>query len=273
MAASVAAQPRTGDVSAVLARIGEQVQRYYARAQSVVCVETVQVQRVGADLAPDGSRPRRLVFELRVAWEPSSHRDRAPEASVLREVMTIDGRRPRPNDKPGCMDPAPVSPEPLAMLLPGQQHEYAFTWVRTGRMDRRAVVILDYKSILSAPEQITWRDECVSIELPGRTRGRLWADAATGDVLRIDEHLMGMFEFAVPQERRRPGAAPTMMIERADTSIRYKQVTFRDPDETLMLPASVDALTVIRSAGVPRVRKRHVFSNYRRFVTEGRVVQ
>ena len=178
--------------------------------------------------------------------------------------MTIDGRPPRPKDKPGCMDPKSVSPEPLAILLPEQQPDYAFQWAGTTRMDGRVVARLDYRSRVTAPAEVTWRDDCVSIELPGQSRGRVWANPATGEVLRLDESLAGMFEFRVPNEYQRKGGAPTMMIERADSSIRYRPVTFRDPDETLMLPASVETLQVIRNSGAPRVRKTQVFSKYRR---------
>ena len=53
----------------------------------------------------------------------------------------------------------------------------------------------------------------------------------------------------------------------------FGPVKFVDPDETLMLPASVDSLQVVRNAGVPRSRKTQRFSNYRRFITGGRIVQ
>jgi hypothetical protein len=171
------------------------------------------------------------------------------------------------------MDPKPVSPEPLTMLLPKHQHEYTFSWGGTTRMDGRAVVMLDYRARTAAPAKVTWRDECVSVELPGQSRGRVWADQATGEVLRLDERLAGAFEFRVPKEQRLAGGPLSMMIERADTSIRYRPVTFRDPDETLMLPASVETLTIVRNSGAPRVRKSQVFSNYRRFITGGRVLQ
>jgi hypothetical protein len=133
--------------------------------------------------------------------------------------------------------------------------------------------MLDYRARATAPAEVKWRDDCVSIELPGQSRGRVWADPATGDVLRLDESLAGIFEFRVPNEYRRTGGAPTMVIERADTSIRYRPVTFREPDETLMLPASVETVQVIRNSGAPRVRKTQVFSKYRRFVTEGRILE
>ena len=48
----------------MLEQIGAHVEQYYSRARSIVCVETVRLQPLRADLAPDGF-PRRLVYELR----------------------------------------------------------------------------------------------------------------------------------------------------------------------------------------------------------------
>ena len=47
------------------------------------------------------------------------------------------------------MDPKAVASEPLAMLLAGRRHQYAFSWGGTGRTDRRATVMLDYKTLAS----------------------------------------------------------------------------------------------------------------------------
>jgi hypothetical protein len=260
-------------MAGLLARVGEQVEEYFARAQSVICKETVRVQSLGTDLLGDGSRARQVVADLRIAWLPASDADGTPEANVLRDVVSVNGRPPRPKDELGCMDPKPVSPEPLAMLLPNRQRDYAFTWAGIGRMDGRAAVMVDYRSLESGPVTVTRNEDCVSIELPGRSRGRVWIDQATGDVLRLDERLTGMFDVDVSPDPRRRWPTASWMIERADMSIRYKRVTFRNPDETLLLPASIDTVTIIRNAGVPRVRKTQVFSDYRRFVTEGRIVQ
>jgi hypothetical protein len=274
VALSAAARPAGGavDVVALLARVGEQVEQYFARAQRIVCQESVRLQSLSADLMTDGSQARQLVYELRMVWDPPSSGQGLPEATVLREIITIDGRPPRPKDEPGCMDPKPVSPEPLAMLLPARQRDYAFTWAGTGRADGRPAAMLDYKSLESGPVRATWRNNCVNVDLPGRTRGRVWIDQATGDVLRLDERLTGMFDIDVPLERRH-GSTASMTIERADSSIRYKRVAFRDPEEAFLVPASIDTLTVIRNAGAPRVRKTQVFSNYRRYVTDWRIVQ
>jgi len=271
VAVSLSAQTDApADLSVTLERVGARIEQYYARARSVVCTETVRLQPLRADLAPDGFA-RRLVYELRVGWEPQADGD--AEATVLRQILTVDGKPPRPKDDPGCLDPKPVSPEPLAFLLPSRRGEYAFTLAGPGRTDGRSGLMLDYKSASKRPPEIVWKNECVSVDLPGMTRGRVWIDAATGDVLRLDERLTGMFELRVPREQARNSSSPWMMIERADTSIHYRAVTFHDPDETLMLPASIESFTVIRNAGVPRLRTTQEFSNYRRFVTGGRLVR
>ena len=260
------------DVSAALDRIGAHVEQYYTRARSIVCLETVRLQPLRSDLTPDGFG-RRLVYELRVAWEPALDGDAPPEATVLRQIVTIDGRLSRLKDDPGCMDPKPVSPEPLAFLLPARRRDYVFTWAGTGRTDGRSAMMLDYRSASQKPAEVVWRDECVSVDLPGMTRGRVWVDPATGDVLRLDERLTGMYELRVPREHTRHGDPTWMMIERADSSIRYRPVAFHDPEETLMLPASIESFTVIRNSGVPRLRTTQEFSNYRRFITGGRLVR
>jgi hypothetical protein len=212
------------------------------------------------------------VYELRISWEPAAEGG-VPKASVHRELLTIGGRPPRPGQEPGCTDPRAVSPEPLAMFLPERRHEFAFAWAGTSRVNNRPTVTLSYRPATAAPPAVTWQDDCVSVDLPGMTRGRAWADAETGEILRLDESLTRTFEFPVPRElQRRNGAPPTLAVERADTSIRYRPVTFSDPDETVVLPASVESLTVFRRTGQPRLRTTQVFTEYRRFLTEGRIV-
>ena len=274
LSVSIAARQKIAppDVSAALDRIGAHIEQYYTRARSVVCLETVRLQPLRSDLTPDGFG-RRLVYELRVAWEPALDGDAPLEATVLRQIVTIDGKLSRLKDDPGCMDPKPVSPEPLAFLLPARRRDYIFTWAGTGRTDGRSAMMLDYRSASQKPAEVVWRDECVSVDLPGMTRGRVWVDPASGDVLRLDERLTGMYELRVPREHTRHGDPTWMIIERADSSIRYRPVAFHDPEETLMLPASIESFTVIRNSGVPRLRTTQEFSNYRRFITGGRLVR
>jgi hypothetical protein len=270
-AAPVGAQRQTPeDLAKTLARVAQRVEAWYGRAQTVVSTETVVIQPLGMNSTPS-EIPRRLVFELRVGWEADPDRPGAPlVASVLRQPIT-SGRAPR-RDDPGCMDPKPVSPEPLAMLLPERLNESQFFPAGTARVDRRAAVIIDFRGVIAAPPEVTWTGECVSVSLPGRSRGRIWVDAATHDVLRIDDRLIGSFTLDVPREQVRRGSTPTMVIESAASSIRYRQVSFQEPDEVLMLPVSIETTTVIRGATTQRMRISQRLSDYRRFLTGGRIV-
>ena len=113
----------------------------------------------------------------------------------------------------------------------------------------------------------------MSIDLPGRTRGRVWVDRDTAEVLRLDEQLMGWVEIPLPRKQLRAGSEAVFVVERADSSIRYRPIAFHDPDEIVMLPESIDSLQVIRNSGVPRLRIVQRFSNYKRFITSGRIVE
>jgi hypothetical protein len=79
-------------------------------------------------------------------------------------------------------------------------------------------------------------------------------------------------DIAVPAAQQRAGGSPYMTIERADSSIRYRRVAFTDPEESLLLPSSIDTTTIVRNSGSPRVRISQTFGNYRRFVTGSRLI-
>lgn len=271
--AAVAGQRAAGpELAELLARVGTRVGGYYERARTIVCTERVLIEALGSDLLPLGLG-RRLVYELRVEWEPPASGQVAGDATVVRRLVSVNGRPPRPGEEPGCIDPTPVAPEPLAMFLPALRDRYAFTLAGTGRTDGRASVVLEYRDASATLPDITWKGDCVTVNVPSQTRGRAWVDAETGDVLRVDERIAGMFDVPVPREHQLNGASRLMTIERNDTSIRYRTVAFSDPDEEMLLPSTMDTLSIIRNAGSPRLRVTQRFSDYRRFTTGSRIVR
>ncbi|MDR1988612.1 MAG: hypothetical protein LBQ09_00095 [Acidobacteriaceae bacterium] len=258
------------DLEQVLAKVGAAVERYYARAQSVMCLETVTQQTLTLGMQPDGTPMRRLLYDLRVAWDALTSEDHA--ATVQRELLKVNNREPRPKDKPKCLDPSAVSPDSLTMLLPANRDDYIFTLAGSAKISGRAATLVDYKArqrgtVTVKPHED--REECWSIDMAGSTRGRVWIDAATGDVLRFDERLANYVEAALPSKEY---GSQTVVFERLDSTTVYQPVTFADPDETLMLPTSHESLQLVRNAGTPGLRSTHKFSNYRRFSTEGHVI-
>jgi hypothetical protein len=252
-------------------RLSGYVEQYYTRAQSIVTNESVIVQRLHRDMSFDGFA-RRLVYELRVEWDPSVNGDESP-AKVTRQLLTVNGRPPKKGDKPECMDPKNVSPEPLAFLLPDRRHKYSFTSAGVGRVDGREAVMVDYRALDRGEPMVEWTEDCVSVDAPGRFRGRLWAEPETATIVRMDEQLIGMVDLPIPRKHQRINGSLFMTLERADMSIRYRPVRFSDPDETLMLPAEITSSSMWRNGGSAGSRVTQSFSNYRRFVTAGRILR
>ena len=267
------------DIEACMTRVGERVGEYQRRAQSVVCVEKSTVQPIATNWALEGFS-RTVLSDLRVESEATDG-ETPPKARVIRDVRLINGRAPRERDKKdraGCTDPNPLSPEPLAFLLPGHRGEYRFTSLRTGKESDRAAVIIDFLSTdrESRPELIEderGHDDCFDWSGPVATRGRLWVDAETHDVLRVDRHISGPLDIRVSWRlQRRYNLPQWIVLERDDQTLRYKAVAFRDPEEVMWLPESIESLTVVRN-GLQSTRRTETFSDYRRFLTDGRVVK
>jgi hypothetical protein len=272
--ASVAAQPAGADraLGPLLARVSARVEDFYSRARTVTSRETVVYQRLETDFRPVGFA-RRLLYELRLAWEPEADGSSPTEAKVLRQLLTVNGRPPGPRDDQQCTDPEGVSTDALSMLLPQKRSEYEFAPGGPARLESRTALTIDFRNVSKEKPEVSWTDECVRVSVPGRTRGRIWIDAETFDVLRLDEHLTGMFDFRPPDKiARRQGVPYDMALERYDFSVRYREVKFEDPEETLTLPRLVEITSVWRGMGSPRVRVTQEYSDYRRFVTGGRIV-
>ena len=97
-------------------------------------------------------------------------------------------------------------------------------------------------------------------------------DAGTYDVLRVDRGLRGPVDVKVPVLiERRYRLDSRLVIVRDDVTIRYETVAFSDPDEVLLLPESIGSSTLIRG-GLQSTRRYQTFSDYRRFVTGGKVI-
>ncbi len=271
--ASVAAQPAGADgaLAPLLARVSARVEDFYSRARTVTSRETVLYQRLESDFRPVGFA-RRLVYELRLAWEPEADGSSPTEAKVLRQLLTVNGRPPRPRDEPQCTDPQSESTDALSMLLPQKRGEYEFTSGGPARLENRAALTIDFRNVSKEKPEASWTDDCVRVNVPGRSRGRIWVDAETFDVLRLDEHLTGMFDFRASDKLPRRQAVFDMALERYDFSVRYREVKFEDPEETLTLPRLVETTSVWRGMGAPRVRVTQEYSGYRRFVTGARIV-
>lgn len=272
--ASAAAPP---PVNELMTRVAARLLEYYRRAQSVICTNVSTVLPIDRDWTVDGMA-RTVESELRVESDASTAGE-LPEPRLAREIKRINGRAPQDRDKTdrsGCTDPNPLSPEPLAFLLPSHRDEYVFTAAKDGREHDRAAFVIDFasaarRSRLELIEDPGGHKDCFDWSGSVAMSGRVWVDAETYDVLKVERHLNGPVDIHVPSKlQRRYGFGDWVVLDRDDLTIHYRSVSFSDPDERLLLPASIDSMTVLRG-GLQSIRRTDTFADYRRFVTSGRI--
>ena len=258
----VRAQAQQSDLAIILGGLAERAQQYYDRFISIICTETVHKQDLRTNLMPVG-RPRTTVYELSVSRD-SSGKD-AGAFRVERALQSVNGRPARKDQATECTDPKTGTPEPLEFLLAHNQRRYRFALADAagGPPGARA---LDFEE--SPPERvrITWAGNCFEAD-GGAHKGRLWFDRDSHDVLRVDIQLSKPFLIPLPEASF--GVRPAIRVEKSETSLRFSKVNFQQPDETLMLPSSIDTLHVLR--GVPSMRIQQTLANYRRFLTESEI--
>ena len=103
------------DLAATLQRVGERVERYFARAQSLVCLETVRLRPFG--FSSQDRLGRTVESELRLSWDAADGDGGAPEAAMERQVLRINGSPPRKNDPNDCTTPEQNSTETPALVV------------------------------------------------------------------------------------------------------------------------------------------------------------
>jgi len=263
------------DVSIVLDRVGARLEQYYKRVQNIVCTEKTTTQNVSRDMSPYGFA-RLIESELRVEPDDDDGSIRS-EPKVVRSVRKVNGRVPKLTDKEACYDPNPLSTEPLAFLLPANREEYAFTWAGFGKGKDQHAMLIDFRARSTGKTEVKEhprdREHCLSFSMPGGTRGRIWIDSSTHEVLRIEERLIAPVDFRIPVPLQRRHSFPDFVtIDRHDMYIKYKSVTFDDPSETMLLPESIEEVVMWRGGGTS-YRVSQTFSDYRRFLTGARVIK
>ena len=268
------------DIDTLLERVSARIADYYKRAQSVVCMEKTTVQPLTGGYTPSGFA-RTTESELRVEAELTDGDGGATDAKVVRQIVKINGKPPREKDKKdraGCTDPNPLSTEPLAFLLPTNREGYTFTSGGRGKGKDQGAFIIEFKAASEDKEGKVVEDErglegCFNISVPAPMRGRIWVDAETYQVLRLERHLAGLGEVRASFAQQRKHNLPSSMtMERYDTAIRYRPIAFTDPDEAMLLPELIETVVIWRS-GMESTRRRQEYSGYRRFLTAGRIVK
>lgn len=266
------------DVTPLLDQVSAHVIQYYSRAQSLVAEETVVEQPIRRDRSVDGFA-HEVTNLLRFEWEPPADGE-PPVARTIRELLKVGRRPPKSSDRDQrCAAPVANQPEPLAMFLKEEREAYAFRSAGPVRLDGRILTRLEFRERPSTPrvtvelKYIKVEDEeCLVTTVSGRPRGSAWVDPATGEVFRLDLYFPSPVEYEMSESDRRKIGLASPRLERWEETIRYRRVSFTDPDEDLVLPYSIDLVTIY-GGGLTSIRRSQRFTDYRRFLSGGRIVE
>jgi hypothetical protein len=265
----------SSDLAAILGGLAERTQQYYDRFISIICTETVETQDLKFNLAPSG-RPRTTVYELSVSRDASAKGE--AEFRVERTLQAVNGRPARRNQRPECTDPKTGTPEPLGFLLASNHRKFRFTSADADAGAPNAAAALGWPDgpkgsraldfIETPPEnvRVKWEGNCFEAEGGGH-QGRVWFDPNTHDVLQVFVRLSKPFPVPLPDGFF--GIRPAIRVEKSEMTLRFSRVEFQQPEEVVMLPASIETLHVLR--GVPSMRIRQTITNYRRFLTRSEI--
>jgi hypothetical protein len=250
------------DLAPILAGLAQRTQQYYDRFVSIICTETVRTQNLRLNLAPSGP-PRTTVHELSVSRDSSEKRTH--EFRVERTLQSVNGRPARKNQQSECTDQKTGTPEPLAFLLASNQTRYRFA-IADARGGPRGTHAIDFVETPPEPVRVRWEGNCFEAEGGGQ-QGRVWFDPQTYDIFQVDLRLSKPFFIPLPDGFF--GVRPAIRVEKSEMILRLSRVTFQQPDEEVMLPASIETLHVLR--GVPSMRINQTLHNYRRFLTKSEI--
>ncbi|HEX6215081.1 MAG TPA: hypothetical protein VFZ38_09700, partial [Vicinamibacterales bacterium] len=166
------------DLEGLLERAGARVTEYFARAQSIMCLEKVSLQRLSFGYGSDG--PARFVeSELRLSWEPSAEDPTPKEARTLRQVLRVNGHPPRKKDWDNCTTPEQQVSEvqPLSILLPDSRVELTFAYGGRAVLDGRDAVMVTFREKVKPTVDVSLvedNENCVSFDIDGGTQGKIW---------------------------------------------------------------------------------------------------
>jgi len=208
---------------------------------------------------------------------PTSQQNSFPV--VTRTLKSVDGKPTEQNKLPQrskCVDtnPQPAYADPLTFLLPKNQSNFIFSYEGEADLQglRTAVVIITTPPV-SEPVKIVDKGDCFRLSRGLQRQGKIWIDLNTYDVLQLQWQLAESFRGKIPAGVAKFGIFPVfrpskeLSYEKADTTIRFRPLTFQNPEQTLLLPRSSESTWILKGARIAGFRTATDYTRYRRFIT------
>jgi hypothetical protein len=278
------------ELAELMDRVGQRVKAYYLALQQFAWTDTVRQQSLRDDRTPQGT-PRDLVYDMIIRIDPAVPRDGVPSplppffTKDLSELISVDGKPFLKDDSPERSDPKAGDIGLLWILLwAPRRTDHSYEFSSAGRVDlegRKTLMFditysprwytvgpsvrpLDVLPVgnLNRVPAVVWQGDSFSVAV--QQTGRIWIDPDSYDVLRLETRTK-------PFEFERPDGRGKLKFEFAMTA-RFRSMTFENPQQTLMVPDSIETVRTIKGMQPPLVRTTHTFGNFKRFAADVKII-
>jgi hypothetical protein len=260
----------------ILEKVGEGVEKYQAELFRISFTETLRHEELREDMTPKKSKE--YVFDTIVSREALSDEEGDYYPKTVRRLRTVDGK---PSKRAGGRDAAAgAAVSSLIFLLPKNRKDFLFTLEGEERFGGHAAYRIRMVRPGEGPPRVEWESRVVGagFYVFAPAVSFLLVDAETFDVLRYESHLAEAFDFESPPAFSagplgRFGPAKRLRYAARDYSVDFRRQTFKDPEQTLLVPVAAQWTHVIEGASKPRTRSTIRFSNYQRFRSGVKVIE
>lgn len=255
----------------ILEKVGEGVARYQSGLFSIAFTETLRREELREDMT--AKRSKEYVFESVVLREELSAEEEDFYPQLVRRLKSIDG-------KPSKMRLGPemsYAVSSLGFLLPKHRGPLQFTLEGEETEAGRKLYRVRILSPGEGEPRVDWQSRVVGFRfrVVAPSVYKIWVDAETFDVLRLESHLAAPFEFDGPRAFGFGRLGPSRHFKYAaqDYLVRFRRQQFKDPEQTLLVPEYAEWVTVIEGASKPRTRATLRLSNYRRYRSDVKIIE
>jgi|GEM_PF-1767388 len=264
------------ELNNLLNQVRARIQQYHQALFNIAVTENVSQQELRADATPKG-KSRAMVYESIILHHRSSASQQEGAPVITRTLKFVNGKPAKesePASRSKCVNtnPPPAYGDPLSFLLADGPVKLIYAYAGETELEGvRTAVVTATPPPVADPIQIIMKDNCFRLSRGLQTAATIWIDPKTFDVLQVKWQLAESFTGKIPAGVAKVGFLPLfrprrqLTYEKSDFMIRFRRVTFQNPEQTLLLPASSESVSIMKGAGIAGFQTITEYSRYRRF--------
>lgn len=263
----------------LLERVSERIQKYQDAMFSIAFTEILRQQELKSDETLK-NKPKEFVYESIVVSRTSPANQQNTFPVITRTLKYVDEKPTEQKNLPQrskCVEtnPRPAYADPLTFLLPKNHTDFIFSYAGESDLEgRKAAIILIDQPPVSEPIKIVNTGDCFRLSRSPRRQGKIWIDLNTYDVIQLQWQLAESFSGKTPAGVAKFGIFPVfrpakqLSYEKSESTIRFRPVTFQNPEQVLLLPSSSESTWILKGASIAGFRTTTEYTRYKRFMTD-----